>query len=282
MNSWVIKAKPSRNDLQKLVLASTESTWYASRIPKNFNKPDILFVWAASPVLRIIGEAVVTQPFAGANGTHLLFGVRYTTNRFAGPTLDSLRNDIILQSASFLKSGPAGTIFPLTGEQGTRLAQLCAASYDEWIDRTARSGLQAETPQNDRADGSGPLYGNAESNRRVEAAAMKASIAHYRHSGYAVEPVPEQKRGYDLVCKKVRQTLHVEVKGIQGNRFEFVITRGEYEKALHDRRFELCLVRNALARPLISTYAAGDMLSQFGFVPLAYKVRMIKSPQLTI
>jgi hypothetical protein len=79
-------------------------------------------------MLRVIGRAILVNPDDGYDGKLRHFSVKYLSNLIDGPTIATLRDDLVLRSASFLKSGPAGTVFPLTEEQGMRIFQLLAAS----------------------------------------------------------------------------------------------------------------------------------------------------------
>ena len=125
-NYWIIKAKPERNDFTKFPLRGEPGRWYTSRPPKAWLPGDTLFIWAGSPILRVIGRARLTEPDAGLDHNLYHFGVEYATNLIEGPTIKDLRRDPLLRDASFLKSGPSRTVFPLTPEQGTRMLQLLA------------------------------------------------------------------------------------------------------------------------------------------------------------
>ena len=51
----------------------------------------------------------------------------------------------------------------------------------------------------------------------------------------------------------------------------FILTRGEYQKAGSDEKYELCLVESALSNPKRRIFTGGEMFAAFEFVELAYK-----------
>lgn len=270
-NYWIIKAKPERNDFTKFPLKGESGRWYTSRPPKTWLHGDTLFIWAGSPLLRVIGRAVLTKPDAGFDDPIYHFGVEYATNLVEGPTITDLRRDPLLRTASFLKSGPSGTVFPLTSEQGTRMLQLLAPltlGFPLVLSMPLKPNKAEEIAIRRRL---GAGFGTAEDNRKVERAAVAAATKHYKRDGWQVKSVEAGKCGFDLLCRKERQECHVEVKGISGGGFGFILTYGEYQKAASDNKYELCLVRSALTNPTIKAIAGGKMFQTFEFVPLAFK-----------
>jgi hypothetical protein len=67
----------------------------------------------------------------------------------------------------------------------------------------------------------------------------------------------------------------VEVKGTAGVGAGFILTRGEYQKAESDEKYELCLVESELSNPKRRVFTGGEMFAAFEFVELAYKVTPI-------
>src|SRR5437870_6139776 len=121
MSYWVIKARPDRNDFGHFPIAGKMDTWYTSRLPRGWNRGDLLFIWAGAPRLEIIGLADLVNPNAGFRNDYEHFRLKYRTSLIHGPTVMDLRSDKVVGSASFLKSGPSGTVFPLTAIQGRHL-----------------------------------------------------------------------------------------------------------------------------------------------------------------
>ena len=123
---WVIKGRPSLNDFEKVLKPGGYETWRTARPPATWSKGDRLFFWRSGPALDVIGlgEFLSVRPRKGKAGESL-FDVRYLTEPFRNPLgIDQLRSAPFIRDASFLKAGPAGTVFPLTTDQGRRLYKL--------------------------------------------------------------------------------------------------------------------------------------------------------------
>src|SRR5437879_5619594 len=73
-------------------------------------------------------------------------------------------------------------------------------------------------------DWQGGRFGDPETNRKVEAAAVSFITQWYKSRGWEVESVEAKKCGYDLLCVKGSSEEHVEVKGTQGDSLAFIIT----------------------------------------------------------
>ena len=75
-------------------------------------------MWKSSPDLCLVGLAEVISLPGWNVEAFFEFRLRSLTAPFDKPLLqDDLRRDARLVGASFLKAGPAGTIFPLTEDQ---------------------------------------------------------------------------------------------------------------------------------------------------------------------
>jgi uncharacterized protein DUF3883 len=122
----------------------------------------------------------------------------------------------------------------------------------------------------------GAGFGDPETNKKVELAAIEHVTNFYVSEGWHVESVEPLKCGFDLLCTKDRKENHVEVKGVQGAIVSFIITRGEKRQAEDDPDFVLCVVTSALAdeRKLLS-YTPNEILSVFKFEALAYQATLI-------
>ena len=167
-----------------------------------------------------------------------------------------------------MQRGPAGTIFPLTDEQGSRLIQFVAQAKQPLS--TGPRGTASRSNEKEAAKIAAG-FGDPDKNRLVERAAIAAAKRHYRKRDLSIVSVERDKCGYDLKCYKGRHELHVEVKGSSGLGRGFILTAGELTAAQTDSKFELCLVRNALKKPTVSTMSAGSMLDNYRFEPLAHR-----------
>ena len=126
---WVIKGNPYVNDWDSMLVPSTSGTWHTGRAPKEWFIGDRLFCWESTPALRMIGLAHLLQTDCGLDEEgDQLFQVEYLTTRFESmPGIAELRTVPILNTASFLKTGPATTVFPLSPEQADVLVRLLVA-----------------------------------------------------------------------------------------------------------------------------------------------------------
>jgi len=122
------------------------------------------------------------------------------------------------------------------------------------------------------AEERGAGFGSWEENREVELAAMAVVGNHYTDLGWDAKDVSDQKLGYDLLCTRMGQREHVEVKGVRGSLEEFIITAGEVSAARNDLTFILCIVTAALtSSPALTKYTGKDMLQHFELCPLQYR-----------
>jgi hypothetical protein len=125
MRFWVVKGRPSRNDLREMLAPGRVEPWVTRRPPRAWEPGDGVFVWEAAPRLRVVGLAEVKEVHARNDGGETFFDLTYLTGVFDAPlTLEALRGDAEMATASFLKAGAAGTVFPLTTMQADRLLRL--------------------------------------------------------------------------------------------------------------------------------------------------------------
>jgi hypothetical protein len=137
---WIVKGRPSRNDFEGSLKVGVHERWYTRRPPTNWSKGDRLFFWRAAPTLDVagLGEFLGVAPGTTRAGESI-FEVRHLTPLLDKPVgIEKLRSDPLLRVASFLKSGPSGTMFPLTAKQGRRLYELVCrqnpVALDLWRD----------------------------------------------------------------------------------------------------------------------------------------------------
>jgi predicted RNA-binding protein with PUA-like domain len=123
---WLIKGRPAENDWDAMLRPGTKDRWHTSRPPKDWAFGDRVFCWESTPVVRLVGLARLGQLDCGENEDgDSLFEVEYLTRPLKSrPGIAELRTLPVLNSASFLKSGPATTVFPITPEQAELLMRL--------------------------------------------------------------------------------------------------------------------------------------------------------------
>lgn len=125
-NYWIVKARPSENDLESWLRPGGKGQWRTARMPKDCAVGDRLIFWSGSPVLKVVGLGEVLRIADQLNEYgDIMFSVRYLTSMLPRPvSMADLRSDLFVRDASFLKSGPAGTLFRLSNEQGRRIYEL--------------------------------------------------------------------------------------------------------------------------------------------------------------
>lgn len=152
MRYWIVKGKPSENDFEneKWFAKGLSGTWHTAKPPKSWNAGDRLFFWKSSPALCLVGLGV----FDGINRVkkdykgRTRFNVTYLTSTLDQPLyIDELRRHFSDDLPSFLKAGPAGTVFPLTNDQGENLYRMTVQSNPEvqniWPDMPPAEAMQS-------------------------------------------------------------------------------------------------------------------------------------------
>jgi hypothetical protein len=161
-----------------------------------------------------------------------------------------------------LKRGNIRTIYPISDDDAKRLIR--AASKDLQPD------IQGSYNQAEAAlKGAG--FGTAEQNAEVERAATDFVKSDFVRRGWKVKDVSRENRGYDLLCEKRGQKLHLVVKGVSGTAHKFIITANEKNCWSEDKRFVLALVTNALTtNQKLALYRGPKDAERFSFSPISY------------
>lgn len=179
------------------------------------------------------------------------------------------------------KPGPIQTIYEISDKDA---GHLLKAALKALKSNKARSQLKkvlgavgAKKVQNapsatvggaPGAQGAG--FGTIEENRKVEQAAINFVSKYYKKRGWLVDDVSAENRGYDLLCKRTNEELHVEVKGIAGKQPQFIITSNERRVWEQDKSFVLALVTKVLTRrPNLQLFRPEDR-KKFDFRPVSY------------
>ena len=126
INYWVVKGRPSQNDFEAFLKPGELDRWYTGRPPKRWSEGDRVFFWRGSPACEIVGlgEFCGLTGEVDDQGKHT-FEVRYETSVLRTPiAAEMLKADPLVGTASFLKSGPSGTVFPISMEQARRMYEV--------------------------------------------------------------------------------------------------------------------------------------------------------------
>jgi len=101
--------------------------------------------------------------------------------------------------------------------------------------------------------------------------AIKYVSAYLRRRRFRVKSRERDRIGYDLEATKAKKTLHVEVKGVSGRLVQFIITKGEVNRAKSDPDFHLFVVTEARgASPKLHRYLGSSLSANFRLEPTAF------------
>ena len=144
--------------------------------------------------------------------------------------------------------------------------------HHERADAVWRSGTRLTEPVlPPKSTGGGACFGDPESNRKVERAAVRLVSNWYRRRNWKVVSVEAEKCGYDLTCTRNQKKEHVEVKGIAGREACFNITASELKQAESNPSFIICVVTLSLSKlPGLLRLTGVQLRKQFQFRPLQY------------
>lgn len=133
MRYWVVKGKPSRFGAEEDYVPGRAETWETGRLPKDISRNDRIFLWLSSPAKRLAALAKVTDVDVGINSKgKTLFDLIYLTRILNDQiSISELRQYRPISQASFLKSGPFATIYPLDQGQGESLFRIVALHNPE-------------------------------------------------------------------------------------------------------------------------------------------------------
>lgn len=117
----------------------------------------------------------------------------------------------------------------------------------------------------------GAGFGDAETNALVERAAVRKVTKHLKQRGFKITSRERDAIGYDLDAKKGSLELHVEVKGVSGEKVQFPITKNEVVRAETDTSFRLIVVTKAREkRSRLHTFSGSDIANRFVLQPISY------------
>jgi hypothetical protein len=114
-------------------------------------------------------------------------------------------------------------------------------------------------------------YGDAESRKQTEEAAIRFVRAELRRRGFTVVDRQRDNCGYDLLATSLQGRLLVEVKGTTLPAPRFIISRNEYRCSVIESDWRLFVVTSARSAPCLHEYDADAMTAAFGLDPLAWE-----------
>ncbi len=133
----------------------------------------------------------------------------------------------------------------------------------------------------DPETGPDPLsgFGTPEQRKKVEEAAERAVVAHYKAKGFGEKRVAHLNCGYDYVFTKQTTVHHVEVKGTSLADSRFFLTRNE-NNGRADPMWRLGMVTDALTKRLkVTIYDNRAFKQAFDLEPYVFIGRRIVEPK---
>jgi hypothetical protein len=105
--------------------------------------------------------------------------------------------------------------------------------------------------------------------QKVEKAAVKEVIKHYKKLGYEITSVELENVGWDLTAQREKTTLKLEVKGLSGKEVVVELTPNEYANLKMDfDNYRLSIVTNAISEPILRifnySHESGEWISGDG------------------
>jgi hypothetical protein len=148
-----------------------------------------------------------------------------------------------------------GVVAYLDALPGVRRVSI-VSSFTDWSESTA-------------------AFGDPESNKLIERRAVDVVTRHQINDGWTVRPIEAKNLGYDLLCTRGSDELHVEVKGVGGECGRFIITNRELRVALSDQAFVLALVdRLGSDSPRLRMWSASQFRTSIEVEPIQYWARV--------
>lgn len=232
-----------------------ERTWSC---PKNARVGDTVLIYIAAPVSEVIATARVTK--APVEGARLNWKWRYVAR--IGP-ISLLKSPISIADLRRLCPKWRWLNYP-------RAYAYIPPREARTITRRAQQRVTTNSDAEAARIGAG--FGDAESNRRVEKASVRAVRRFYQQRGFEVTSYESKNLGYDLEVAKGHRKLHVEVKGISSGEQAFPITRNEVRCAIGDKSFRLAIVTHAVdaKRRRVRVLTGRSFLRRFQLRELSY------------
>jgi hypothetical protein len=173
-------------------------------------------------------------------------------------------------SIDALQGGKQQALYPITTADAKLLLRAARLSREVADDAVAMKAAERTVSIVKKVAAVGAGFGDSETNRKVERAAVRAVVLRLRHAGWIIRSAESEKLGYDLDCGRGAENAHVEVKGIQGSMAQFFITAKEVACWRKDPVFRLAVVTSALAKPTVMFFTRSD-LSRFRIENVLYR-----------
>ncbi len=163
-------------------------------------------------------------------------------------------------SIKALAGGEVKTLYDITTADAKKLLAAARLAKKQSVKTSVNQVSAKVISVDEKVCAVGAGFGDSETNRKVERAAVAAVTKKLEDEGWAVTSVEQAKLGFDLRCTRGKARRFVEVKGIQGSKTGFFITAAEVRK-WQDKASpsEVAVVTSALTKPAITIFRRGDV-----------------------
>lgn len=117
----------------------------------------------------------------------------------------------------------------------------------------------------------GGIYGNAQTRKEIESAAIDFVKEELQERGFVVQDRQDDNCGYDLLATLEHKHLLVEVKGTDAPEPRFFLTRNEDRCSKVEKDWRLFVVTCARTTPRLHEYDRDEMRGSFALDPLAWE-----------
>lgn len=156
--------------------------------------------------------------------------------------------------------GQLQTVRLLTNETHEIFKVLMQEHCPDWCQPLNEPDLPANLESEITSRKVGQGYGSDQDIiTEVEAAAIKATTKRFEAEGWQVTSVENENLGFDLLCNRSSEELHLEVKGLKGEQLSIILTANELKRAQQDSLFVLVVVSRALESPIINVFNQGEL-----------------------
>ena len=196
-----------------------------------------------------------------------------------GLNLQQLKSDKILSECSAFKGNFQHRAFKIEPKVYDHCIELLKKKNepisDENIELKKGEKIDREIKKNDQKNNL-----NVQEKAEVEKKAIDYVTQEYEKKNWQVKSVEaERGHGYDLLCrgkgKRAHEELHLEVKGRSTGDTAFHLTKNEYDAAMSDTDFLLCLVTHATNHKerKLHTFTGKELIARYSFTPMTYHCR---------
>ena len=251
--AWIFQCNPRRYSLLDVIAEGVQiSDWAVNQHRDEIRKDDRIFFRITNPRGGIYATGTVLSNPYPAQDEFGDYKVKIRCDALIDPPIlrDETDNHPVLGSFLPLR-GRQATNFPVPSDVSRALDRLISAPSR--VARPITKGSKIVHTRPVRAVVPKDKNRSKRDQQRIEKiekAAISYAMDFMWRNGYDFKhDAQRDKCGYDLVFRKGRSDIHLEVKGISGHKREFNLTRKEFRCASNDSNWQILVVTNALKSP---------------------------------